>query len=194
MKITLADTKHATEFLHTGTPAVASVQQKFLKSYEEYSDAIFRYCYYRVFDREKAKDYVQETYCRTWKYIIKGNDVENLRAFLYRAANNIIIDGYRKKKNVSLDQIMQKGFTPKTDGRKKTEEYFMNQDILALVKSLDEKYRDVILLKYVEDMATKQIARLLGETENNVYVRISRGLEKVREIIKQQEGRVSLHQ
>ena len=154
-----------------------------------YSDAIFRYCYYRVFDREKAKDYVQEAYCRTWKYLAQGHQVENMRAFLYRTANNIIIDESRKKKATSLDQIMEKGFVPKFDEWEKREGYFAAQDTVAIVKTLDEKYRDVILLKYVEDLSTKEIALALGETENNVYVRMSRGLEKVREIMSQREAK-----
>ena len=162
-------------------------EQPFLEAYEKYADAIFRYCYYRVYDREKAKDHMQEAFSRTWKYIAQGNQVDNIRAFVYRTANNIIIDEVRKKKATSLDQIMEKGFTPSTDPREKTQNYFMGQEIIAIVKSLDEKYRDVILLKYIEDLSTKEISHILNETENNVYVRMNRGLQKVKEIVKNQE-------
>lgn len=163
-------------------------EQQFLSAYEQYSDAIFRYCYYRVFDREKAKDYAQEAYCRTWKYLAEGKEVENIRAFLYRTAGNIIIDESRKRKAISLDGIMEKGFTPKNDPRQKTQDYFTGKEIIHIIKSLDEKYRDVILMKYVDDLSTKEIAFALNETENNVYVRLSRGMEKVKEILKTQES------
>ena len=92
-------------------------EQQFLEAHTQHSDAIFRYCYYRVFDREKAKDYVQETYLRTWKYLAEGRKVDNIRAFLYRTATNLIIDESRKKKATSLDQIMQKDFAPNDDPR-----------------------------------------------------------------------------
>ena len=164
-------------------------EQQFLTAYDNYSDAIFRYCYYRVFDRDKAKDCVQEAYCRTWKYLSNGKEVENIRAFLYKTARNVIIDESRKKKASSLDQIMEKGFSPKTDPREKTQDYFTGQEIIHMVKSLDEKYREVILMKYVDDLSTQEIAMALDETENNVYVRISRGLEKVKELLRQQETR-----
>ena len=164
-------------------------EQQFLEAYDKHSDAIFRYCYYRVFDREKAKDYVQEAYCRAWKYLAAGNEVENLRAFLYRTATNLIIDESRKKKSTSLDGLMEKGYMPKTDPRQKTEDYFSGQELIGIVKSLDEKYRDVILMKYIDDLSTKEIAFALNETENNVYVRLSRGLEKVKEIVKQQNDK-----
>ncbi len=166
-------------------------EQQFLEAYEKHSGAIFRYCYYRVFDREKAKDCVQEAFSRTWKYLAEGNHIDNIRAFVYRTANNIIIDESRKRKNASLDTIMEKGFTPSTDPRQKQEHYFLGRDMLRIVKSLDEKHREVILLKYVEDLSTKEIANILHETENNVYVRMSRGLQKVKEILKKQETKLS---
>lgn len=162
-------------------------EQQFLKAYDDYSDAIFRYCYYRVFDREKAKDCLQETYVRVFKYMQEDKEVDNIKAFLYKIANNIIIDESRKKKSSSLDKIMEKGFSPKTDPREKTQDYFAGKEIIEIVKSLDEKYRDVIIMKYIDDLSTKEIAMSLNETENNVYVKISRGLEMVKEIIRKQE-------
>lgn len=161
-------------------------EHDFLTAYTTHADAVFRYCYYRVFDREKAKDYVQEAYCRTWKYLVAGNVVENLKAFLYRTAGNIIIDESRKKKNASLDQMMEKGFSPGSDPRQKNQDHFASQEVISIIKGLDEKYRDVILMKYVDDLSTKEIALVLSETENNVYVRISRGLCKVKEILRNQ--------
>lgn len=161
-------------------------EKQFLEAYEKYSDAIFRYCYYRVFDRDKAKDFVQEAYCRTWKYISEGKKVDNIRAFIYKIANNVIIDDSRKKKATSLNQIMEKGYTPSVDNREKTQNYFTGQEILEVVKSLDEKYRDVILLKYIEDLSTREISLILNETENNIYVRLNRGFEQVKKIINEQ--------
>ncbi len=162
-------------------------QQQFLDAYDNHSDAISRYCYYRVFDKERAKDITQETFSRTWKYMASGKIIENMRAFLYRIATNIIIDESKKRKNVSLEQIMETGFSPSTDPRQKTQDYFMGKELIVIVKSLDEKYRDVILMKYIEGLSTQEIAFALDETENNIYVRMNRGLEKVKAIVKNQE-------
>lgn len=166
-------------------------EKQFIESYDKYSDAIFRYCYYRVFDREKAKDFVQEAYCRTWKYMIDGNHIDNIRAFLYRTATNVIIDESRKKKSASLDYIMEKGFSPSVDTRQKTENYFMGKEIINIVQSLEEKYRDVIMMKYVDDLSTKEMAFILNETEGNIYVMINRGLQKVKDIISKQKNQLS---
>lgn len=161
-------------------------QKQFLDAYDKYADAIHRYCYYRVFDKEKTEDIVQETYTRTWKYMSDGKIIENIRALLYKIATNIIIDESKKKKVGSLDKIMENGFVPYIDSRQKTQDHFTAKELIVIIKSLNEKYRDVILMKYVEDLSTEEIAFALNETENNIYVRISRGLKSVKDILKRQ--------
>ena len=78
------------------------IMEAFTKAYDELSDAIFRHCWFRIGDRERAKDLMQETFTKSWQYISRGEKVDNLKAFLYRVANNLIIDEYRKKKELSL--------------------------------------------------------------------------------------------
>ncbi len=167
---------------------MAKNEPTFLKAYDDYFDAIYRYCYWRVFDKEKAKDIVQETYCRTWEYMEDKKEIKNIKAFLYRIATNIIIDESRKRKNTSLDQIMEKGFVPKADPQQKMQDHLTGKELIGIVKSLDKRYSEVMLLKYVDDLSTKEIAVSLNETENNIYVRISRGLNKVKKIVRRQEA------
>lgn len=158
-----------------------SLQEKqFTEAYNTYADAIYRYCYYRVSDREKAEDYMQEAFYRTWKYIITGRTIKNLKAFVYRTANNIIIDEGRKKKSCSLSALMEKGFAPSTDPRGKIENHFMVQEAMNSVKSLDKKYQDVILLKYVDNLSTKEMSVVLHEKENNIYIRRNRAFQKIK--------------
>lgn len=78
-------------------------ERDFLAAYDEHSDALFRHVLIRVRDREVAKDIVQEAFSRTWLYLSEGKKIDYMRAFLYRVANNLIVDGSRKKKSASLD-------------------------------------------------------------------------------------------
>ena len=80
-------------------------EEEFLTLYDAYADAIFRHCFFRVYERERARDLVQETFARTWEYAAKGNAVENARAFLYRVANNVIGDEVCEKKETSPDAM-----------------------------------------------------------------------------------------
>ena len=89
-----------------------NLDKEFLAAYDEYSDALFRHCMIRVRDRDVAKDIVQETFSRTWLYLSEGKKVEYIRAFLYRVANNLIVDGARKKKS-SFWTVIRLSKTPK---------------------------------------------------------------------------------
>ncbi len=164
-----------------------NLREDFAKAYEDFGDAIFRYCLYQTSNREKALDLTAECFTKTWEYLSKGEakEVENLRAFLYRVANNLIIDDRRKKKSLSLDAITESGFDilSEQDEAESHENAFDGKMALDAVKNLDEKYRDVLMLRYVDDMTVSEIAKIVGESENNVSVRIHRGLEKLKSSI-----------
>jgi len=82
-----------------------SLEEDFATAYDLYADAIFRHCYFRVNDREKAVDLMQETFMKTWEYLASGKKVTNLRAFLYRSANNLIVDQARRAKLRQEDSL-----------------------------------------------------------------------------------------
>ncbi len=155
-------------------------QTEFLDAYQEYADAIFRHCYFRVFDRERANDLMQETFTRAWEYIIKGNKVRNVKALLYTIATNLIIDEARKRKTDSLDALMEKGFDPPSLDCLSFERQAETQEIIQYLKSLDPIYQDVLVMRYIDDLAIKDIAKVLGVSQTVVSVRIYRGLQKLR--------------
>lgn len=166
-----------------------NLNEYFRESYEEFSDAIFRYCYFQTGKREKALDLTQDTFINTWEYLVSGKEVENLKAFLYRVARNLIIDYRRKKKSESLDLLQEKGFdiAEQENELKIREEVFDIEVAIETINELSDKYREVILLRYVEDISVKEIANILKENENNISVRIHRGIEKLKKILDEKE-------
>jgi len=75
-----------------------SIQQKqLLDAYRNYADTIFRYCYYRVFDRGIAKDLLEKTYCRAWRHLATGGSIENTKTFLYKTAHTLIVQELGKQ-------------------------------------------------------------------------------------------------
>lgn len=159
------------------------IEAQFIAAYDAYADAIFRYCFYRTYNRERAKDLMQEAFTRSWEYIASGKEVKNIRAFLYRVANNLIIDESRKKKMLSLDELHEQGFEPSYEERGRLELLADAKHAKELLSALDEKQRDVILMRYVDDLTPKEIAEILGESENIVSVRLHRALKKVKTLI-----------
>lgn len=158
-------------------------KQKFTESYNEYSDAIFRFCFFKISDREKATDFVSETFTRTWQYLLSGNEIENMKTFLYTTARHIIIDEYRKKKSVSLDDLLEQGMEPYIEIEEAIFTSFEVERVMECMKKLPENYSTILTMRYVNDLSVKDISLVLNETENVISVRIHRGLAKLRKLI-----------
>ena len=162
--------------------------EEFLAAHDAYADALFRHCYFRVYNRELAKDLVQEAFCKTWSYIAKGQKIENIRAFLYRVANNLVIDEIRKRKPIaSLDELVEKGFSPKDESPTEMDQRLTNREIAGLLESLDESYRKIIVMRFIDELSPKEIGQILNMSENVVSVRIYRGLKKLEQLVDKKE-------
>ena len=167
-----------------------ALERDFLASYEEYADALFRHCLIRVRDRELAKDIVQESFGRTWKYLADGKQVEYFRAFLFRVAGNLIVDVARKKKAVSLERMMEEdGFEVADEAVVDPTIRTATREALGYLKSLDEIYRTAIHMRYFDNKSPKQIAAELGVSENVISVRIHRGIERLGRLMKRQPAK-----
>ncbi|MDQ5901670.1 MAG: hypothetical protein QG580_385 [Patescibacteria group bacterium] len=161
-------------------------EKVFMESYEEFSDAIFRYAFFQTSNREVALDIAQDTFIKTWQYLQKGEEIENIKAFLYRVAKNLIIDYRRKKKSSSLDEIMETGLDFKTDEdiEEEKQKEFEKQKVIKTIDQIDEKYKEIVLMRYVEEMSIKEIGETLGLSDNHVSVMIHRGVDKLKKLLK----------
>jgi RNA polymerase sigma-70 factor (ECF subfamily) len=165
--------------------------KEFGEAYELYSDELFRHCSMRLKDRERALEITQEAFVRAWQYIQRGEEVRELRPFLYRTLKNLIIDEYRKHKSVSLEAMtdpegegVEHLLPPdETNTLESAIDRFDGRIALERVKDLSENYREVLLLRYVDGLSPKEIAHEISETENAVSVRLHRGLKKLRELL-----------
>lgn len=159
------------------------MQKIFIESYEAHSDAIFRYCYFKTSDRELALDLTQETFTKTWHYMSSENEIENIRAFLYRVAGNLVIDYHRKKKPTSLDILQEEGFDLATNEHENQFRTLLGEEIMAGLTKLDGIYKEILTLRFVEDLSIEEIEKITGLSQNNISVRIHRALEKLKEIM-----------
>ncbi len=155
-------------------------ENKFLTLYEDLADSVFRHCFYRLSDREKAKDLVQETFKRFWESLGKLEAIDNPRAFIFRIANNLIIDSYRKKKEESLDNLQEEGFDIQSEGHEDILNSVMGRELTTMLEKLNDSYRDILVMRYVDDLPVKEISKVLGVSENVISVRIHRALAALR--------------
>jgi RNA polymerase sigma-70 factor, ECF subfamily len=172
-------------------------EERFLKAFEEYSDALFRHAFLRISDRERAVDIVHDTYTKVWSYVRNGHDVESFRPFLYKVLNNLIIDEYRKTKEASLDALFEiegvdeGSFDDLTSNNVESLAATLDgKQAFAELQELPDVYREVLILKFVDELGPKEISNLIEESENVVSVRIHRGLRLLRDRMEAKEKEI----
>lgn len=155
------------------------IEKWFSDCFNEYSDGIFRFCLVRVDSRDVALDVTQDTFARFWDYMREGRAITNPRALLFTIARNRIIDEYRRHTTDSLDAHTELE-TSHVEAPSQENEH-MYQEALNAIKRLPEPFREVVFLRYVEEMKPKEIAAIIGEKENIISIRITRGMKILRE-------------
>jgi RNA polymerase sigma-70 factor (ECF subfamily) len=169
-------------------------EERFLKAFDDYADALFRHAQYRLSDRERAVEIVHDTFTKVWGYVRGGHEVAAYKPFLYKVLNNLIIDEYRRRKEVSLDSLLAEegvsegSFSELHEGG--IEELTFTLDAKKaseLLSELPPLYCEVLTFRFVDGLGPKEISELIEETENVVSVRIHRALKALRELIEKGE-------
>ncbi len=162
-------------------------EQFFIQAYDKHSDAIFRYCLFRVYDREKAKELMQETFTKTWEYLIKDNNpIINIRAFLYKVAHNICVNEIMRSRAYSLDEMMEtNGFDPKEDKLKSPEDNTELRILFDKLQLLNKEEQELLTLRYIDDLKVTEIAKFLNKLPNTVSVKISRAENSLKKLYQQ---------
>jgi RNA polymerase sigma-70 factor (ECF subfamily) len=157
---------------------------------------VFGYIMRRTADYDLSKDIAAETFLKaflkigsfSWRGI-------SLSAWLYRIATNELNMYYRSNryKPQSLQQLLENPHTerllhqPDVDERETMEKelkaYSDYDHIRANLVKLDLKYQEVIALRYFEQKTNAEISEILGKNEGTVKSLISRGLEKLRNML-----------
>ncbi len=162
-----------------------SIAEQFKAIYLEELRPIYRFCLLRTSDPETAHDFTQEVFLRFWKALSDKQIIKNPRSFLYTVARNIIIDGYRKKKTLSLDALLEEAGDDKSSiastHLNAIETEAEANRVTEGMKQLDEPYRKALYMRYVEGMKPREIAAILNESANVISVRISRGADRLRQ-------------
>ena len=165
----------------------SSIEHTMTQAYDDYADAIFRHCYYRLGNRETAKDIVHDTFVKVWEYLKKGKEVENIRALLYRSATNLIIDHVRKHKKrqeQSLETMQEDGWdVAANENEEQLQAKLDAEQIAGVFSQIDETYREVLIMRYVDELPPREIAELTGLDTNVISVRINRGMKQLKSLL-----------
>ncbi len=150
----------------------------------DYGKSLNLHAFLKLSSHALGEELVQDTFMKTWMYLVKGGKIDAMKAFLYHVLNNLIVDQYRKHKTTSLDSLVEKGFDPIAEDPKNLLNILDGRTALLLIESLPEMYRKIMRMKYVQDLSLKEISVLTGLSKNNIAVKLHRGLEKIKILYK----------
>ncbi len=167
------------------TPKHETKQQVILSTaHEHYGKKLNSYAFFRVSNRAVSEDLVQDTFRKTWSYLVKGGKIDVMKSFLYHVLKDLIVDEYRKRKSSSLDALIANGFEPGEDNSERLVNVLDGKRAILLISSLPEKYQKVLKMRYVQDLSLKEMSLITGQSKETLAVQVHRGLKKLKALYK----------
>lgn len=141
---------------------------------EEQYDKVYRYCYFKLGQRELAEDITQETFLRFLESRTYKNTGRDLQ-YLYTVARNLCVDEYRRRKWERLpEELLETGPEERCRaGDHAPEEGWITAMLVkTALEELSEEDRELVLLRYVNGVPVSTICGLFGMSRFAVYRRI----------------------
>lgn len=161
--------------------------KKLTLAHTNYAKGLNTHAFSKTSNHSTGADLVQDTFAKTWSYLVRGGKIDVMKAFLYHVLNNLIIDEYRKRKTYSLDALMDDGFEPSIDNSGSLINILDGKEALRLIEMLPQKYRLIMKMKHVKDLSITEISLITGQSKNATAVQICRGLVKLKSLYFAQE-------
>ena len=165
-------------------------RKEFGKIYDKYIDKIYRFVFLKVNSQEIAQDLSSDTFLKCWEVYKSGSRIDNIQAFLYRIARNLVIDHYRQKDRV---QFVSFENSPIIDPGPSLEAKIALNSDLAIIKTaipnLKEDYQNVVVWRYLEDLSIPEIAKITDKSEQATRITLHRALKALKDEVNKQEIR-----
>lgn len=160
---------------------------------ERYSEPLSHYLYRFTKDRRRVEDLLQETFLRVYRNRHSYRPVARFSTWLYTIAGNLARSEYRKQKRRQTYSIQSESrdgeeyemplpdetFSPDKD----TESTIQERHIQAALRQIPEEFREVVVLRDVQQLAYEEIAEITGLPMGTVKSRINRGRTKLQHLL-----------
>ena len=137
---------------------------------EEEYDKIYRYCYFKLYDKQLAQDITQETFLRFFRQELSLDTNKEL-PYLYVIAKNLCVDSFRKKSVESLEDVTEEAsYNP-------TEDWIRNLTLKSFISKLPQEEQELIFLRYVNEISISAICKVTGFSRFAVYRKLKKALK-----------------
>ena len=166
--------------------------QAFVELLQSHESRIYAIALRMMGNREDAQDCAQEAMVRIYRAMGSFKGQSALATWIYRITMNTCLDELRRRKArkvTSLDSLVDNGWSP-TDTGDTPEEHGLRVEkqnaLNQAIQSLPDDMRAAIILRDVKGYSYDEIASILDANVGTIKSRISRGREKLREILSKQ--------
>lgn len=173
------------------TYSEAKKVQVFESEFMPHIDSMYNFAYRLTFDEDEAKDLVQDTYLKAYRFISSFQEGTNAKAWLYRILKNSFINDYRKKSKQpakvdyqEVEQFYNSEDTPANatvDLRMEATKDMIGDEISNALNSLAIDFRTVIILCDLEGFTYEEMAKILDIPIGTVRSRLHRARNLLRE-------------
>jgi len=159
--------------------------------YGMYLERIYRYVFYQVKNKMIAEDLSEEVFVKAWEALGRQR-VRNPVAWLYRIAHNCVIDYFRAQRPQL--QLAEKMVDSGCSLEQQVEEKIAQEELAESLSFLPPQQRQVIILKFIEDMDNKEIAQIMRKREGAIRIMQMRALAALRQKLMGEEEKCRLKQ
>lgn len=158
--------------------------EAFAALYDLYIKRIYRFVYFKVSSHEEAEDVTSDVFLKAWNYLQEHSEVKSFSGLLYRIARNSIIDLYRAKAakpeaRLNEEFEVSDGGSWYVDVNDRVEV----QRVLAALNKLKQEYKEVITLKYIDELDIDEIVEITGKGKIAIRVTLHRALKKLKDLL-----------
>jgi RNA polymerase sigma-70 factor, ECF subfamily len=159
---------------------------------ERYQQDIFRFCVHYLRDVERARDLTQETFVRVFTARGRFDAARSFRPWVLCIARNLCLNELKRKRTVHMESLEEYASAAREDSGElaRCADENPDQQLIAqerhvaleqALESLPADAREIVVLRFFERMAAKEIAEIVGSTEGAVRTRLHRILKTLRE-------------
>ena len=153
--------------------------EAFGKLYDLYMPRIYRFIFLKVGTRQDAEDLAQQVFVNAWQHL-EGFEFRGFpfASWLYRIASNAVIDFYRTSRpSADLEKIPDEFVAQTASTERDLDHAFDMATVKVALAKLDAEHQNVLILRFVDDLSTKEIAKVLEKSEGAVRVIQHRALK-----------------
>jgi RNA polymerase sigma-70 factor (ECF subfamily) len=159
--------------------------QAFGLLYDHYHERIYRFIFLKVSNKEDAEDLTHQVFLSAWQNIKNYKEFGfPFSSWLYKISRNAVIDFYRSKKiETSLEEVQNELSSDeiKTDN---IDLKIQIEEVMKALKQLKPDYQDIIIMRFVDDLSVKEVAKALDKSEGAIKLMQHRAINNLKKILK----------